>query len=54
MVLNEGRSAVRSRPHDNFDDAIVMSSRPLRRNEMFEVVIDKMVDRWSGSIECGT
>ena len=54
VVVNEGRSAARPRPREEFNDAIVMSNRPLRCNEMFEVVIDKMVDRWSGSLDCGT
>lgn len=36
-----------------FNDAIVMSSRPLKDNELFEVIIEKMVDRWSGSLEAG-
>ena len=33
-----------------------MASRPgraLRDGELFEIVIQKMVDRWSGSIEAG-
>jgi len=30
-----------------------MSNRPLKDNELFEVSIDKMVDRWSGAIEAG-
>jgi len=27
--------------------------RPLRDGELFEVVIERTVDRWSGSIEAG-
>lgn len=53
MVLNEGRSATRPNPREEFNDAVVMSNRSLRPNEMFEVVVDKIVDRWSGSLECG-
>lgn len=30
-----------------------MSPRALRDGELFEIVIQKMVDRWSGSIEAG-
>jgi hypothetical protein len=30
-----------------------MSNRPLKDNELFEIIIEKMVDRWSGSIEAG-
>jgi neuralized-like protein 4 len=36
-----------------FNDAIVMSNRPLRDDEVFEIVIERTVDRWSGSIEAG-
>ncbi len=27
--------------------------RPLRDNELFEIRIDRLVDKWSGSIEVG-
>lgn len=30
-----------------------MTHRPLRDNELFEIRIDKLVDKWSGSIEVG-
>lgn len=30
-----------------------LSGRALRDGELFEIVIQKMVDRWSGSIEAG-
>ena len=44
-----------SRPHalGEFNDSIVMSNRPLRDGEIFEIVIERMVERWSGSIEAG-
>lgn len=32
---------------------MVLSNRPLRSNEVFQVRIDKMVDKWAGSIEIG-
>ena len=31
----------------------VFFSRPLRDGEIFEIVIERTVDRWSGSIEAG-
>ena len=31
----------------------VMSNRPLRDGELFEIQIERMVERWSGSIEAG-
>ncbi|XP_013781863.2 neuralized-like protein 4, partial [Limulus polyphemus] len=52
-LLNQGLSAVRPNALAEFNDAIVMTNRPLREGEMFQVLIDKMVDRWSGSIEAG-
>ncbi len=30
-----------------------MTNRPLKAGEMFEVVIEKLVERWSGSLEMG-
>ena len=36
-----------------FNDAILVSTRPLLDNELFEVVVERMVDRWSGSLEAG-
>nr|CAD7196670.1 unnamed protein product [Timema douglasi] len=52
-VSNNGLTASRPRAFGEFNDAIVISSRALREGEMFEIVIEKMVDRWSGSIEAG-
>ncbi|KAM4727460.1 LOW QUALITY PROTEIN: neuralized-like protein 4 [Rhinophrynus dorsalis] len=53
LITNGGRTALRNNSRSEFNDAIVMSNRPLRDGEMFEIVIQKMVDRWSGSIEAG-
>ncbi|KAG1679563.1 Neuralized-like protein 4 [Nymphon striatum] len=52
VVINQGSTAYRPSAFAEFNDAIVISDRSLREGEMFEVVIEKMVDRWSGSIEC--
>lgn len=38
---------------DDFNHGVVLSGRPLRSNEVFQVRIDKMVDKWAGSIEIG-
>lgn len=46
-------TASRPRAFWEFNDAIVISNRALREGEMFEVAIEKTVDRWSGSIEAG-
>lgn len=52
-IINNGLTALRPRPLAEFNDAIVFSNRPLRDGELFEIYLDSMVDRWSGSIELG-
>lgn len=47
------RTAERRRPLDEFNNGVVMTHRPLKENELFEIRIDKLVDKWSGSIEVG-
>lgn len=47
------RCAERRRPFDEFNNGIAMTHRPIRDNELFEIRIDKLVDKWSGSIEAG-
>lgn len=52
MKLSNGnRSAERRRPLDEFNNGVVMTHRPLRDSELFEIRIDRLVDKWSGSIE---
>ncbi|XP_060111332.1 neuralized-like protein 4 isoform X3 [Heteronotia binoei] len=53
VITNGGRTALRQNCRSEFNDAIVISNRPLRDGELFEIAIQKMVDRWSGSIEAG-
>lgn len=52
-IMNNGLTASRPRALGEFNEAIVIANRALRDGEMFEVSIDKMVDRWSGAIEAG-
>ncbi|XP_045470918.1 neuralized-like protein 4 [Harmonia axyridis] len=52
-ITNNGLTALRPRHLAEFNDAIVFSNRPLRDEELFEICIDNIVDRWSGSIELG-
>jgi hypothetical protein len=52
-ITNNGLTASRPRALGEFNEAIVIANRALRDGEMFEVVIDKMVSRWSGAIEAG-
>lgn len=52
-ISNNGLTASRPNALGEFNAAIVISSRPLKVDELFEVVIERMVDRWSGNIEAG-
>ncbi|XP_064408911.1 LOW QUALITY PROTEIN: neuralized-like protein 4 [Latimeria chalumnae] len=52
-IINDGRTALRPHATDDFNHGVVLSNRPLRSNEVFQVRIDKMVDKWAGSIEIG-
>ena len=52
-VSDDCCSAVRINPLCEFNNAIVMSHRPLKDDELFEVIVEKMVSRWSGSMEAG-
>ena len=40
------RSGERRRPLDEFNNGVVMTHRPLKDNELFEIRIDKLVDKW--------
>jgi neuralized-like protein 4 len=52
-LTSNSRTAERRRPFDEFNNGIAMTSRPLKDNELFEIRIDRLVDKWSGSIEAG-
>ncbi|KAG7312998.1 hypothetical protein JYU34_000075 [Plutella xylostella] len=52
-LSNNNKSAERSRPLDDYNNGVVMTHRPLNEEELFEIRIDKLVDKWSGSIEVG-
>jgi neuralized-like protein 4 len=52
-VSQDHRVALRINPLVEFNNAVVMSNRPLRDDEMFEVIVLTLVDRWSGSLEAG-
>ncbi|XP_022686175.1 neuralized-like protein 4 isoform X3 [Varroa jacobsoni] len=46
-------SAERIHPIDQFNHGVILSNRPLRHNELFEIRIDALVTKWSGSLEVG-
>ena len=52
-VINGGLTAHRPNAADDFNFGVVLTSRHLKPNEIFEVRLDKMVSKWAGSIEIG-
>lgn len=52
-VLNSGLTAHRPNAADDFNFGVVLTNRPLKVKEVFEVRLDKMVTKWAGSIEIG-
>lgn len=52
-ITNNFMSASRLKALAEFNDSIVFSSRPLRNRELFEVIIESVVEHWNGSIEIG-
>ncbi|XP_053624877.1 neuralized-like protein 4 isoform X2 [Plodia interpunctella] len=52
-LSNNNKSAERARPLDDYNNGVVMTHRPLYDCELFEIRIDTLVDKWSGSIEVG-
>ncbi|XP_068632829.1 neuralized-like protein 4 [Battus philenor] len=53
LLSNNNKSAERARPLDDYNNGVVMTHRPLYDDEIFEIRIDRLVDKWSGSIEVG-
>ena len=52
-VSPDGRFARRVNPDWHFNHGVVLSSRCLADDEIFEVVIEKVTTRWTGSVEAG-
>lgn len=38
---------------DDFNNGVVLTNRPLRQDELFEVRLEKIISKWAGSIEIG-
>lgn len=38
---------------DDFNNGVVLTKRPLRMNEFFQVRLENLVSKWAGSIEIG-
>uniref|UniRef100_A0A8C4R7J4 Neuralized E3 ubiquitin protein ligase 4 n=1 Tax=Eptatretus burgeri TaxID=7764 RepID=A0A8C4R7J4_EPTBU len=52
-LSDDFRTAQRHLPMDEFNHGVVVSYRPLFRGEMFQVRIERLVEKWSGSLELG-
>ena len=46
-------TAHRPNANDDFNFGVVLTNRPVKPNEVFEVRLDRMVTKWAGSIEIG-
>ncbi|KAF0766521.1 neuralized-like protein 4 isoform X1 [Aphis craccivora] len=53
LVINNNTVAYRPNALDDFNNGVVLTNRPLRLNELFEVRLDRLVTKWAGSIEIG-
>lgn len=38
---------------EEFNHAVVLTNRPINPGELFEVYVDRQVDKWAGSLEIG-
>lgn len=52
-LSNNDRTAERRRPMEEFNNSVVITHRPLQAEELFQVRIDTLIHKWSGSIEFG-
>lgn len=52
-ISNGARTAERRRPFSEFNNAVVISSSPLKEGLTFEIRVEKKVTTWSGSILLG-
>ena len=54
QLSSEGRKASRQDPSSCYDGALVVTNRPLKVNDYFEVLLDSVKeDKWTGSISLG-
>ena len=49
IISDDRKTVKRCIPYHEYRCGSVFSNRPLNKNELFEVSIDKLIDQWSGS-----
>ena len=52
-IINENLTVVRPNALREFNNAMALTNRPLKDDECFEVILDKVVEKWAGSLEIG-
>lgn len=52
-VTHSGRTALRPNASDDFNNAVILTRRFLKPNELFQVRLERVVTKWAGSIELG-
>lgn len=52
-VTHSGRTALRPNASEDFNNGVVLTKRPLKPNELFQVRLERVVTKWAGSIEIG-
>ena len=50
IISDDRKKVKRHAPYNEYTKASVFSNRPLKRNELFEISIDKLIGRWTGSL----
>ena len=53
IIHPRGRVANRRNPESEFNGAVCLTSRPLHNGELFEIEVNQVISRWSGSLEMG-
>ena len=52
-ISNHSRTAERTQPRGEFNNAVVITSQPLRDGEALQVKIDSKMSTWTGSLLIG-
>lgn len=52
-ILSFNNYSLLSSASEDFNNGVVLTRRPLRPNELFQVRLECVVTKWAGSIEIG-